>query len=48
LVTIAGNGSDACIAGWFVRFISAGPVGPRPVGPGTVENADAIGVQLIK
>ena len=43
LVTIAGNGSDACIAGWFVRFISAGPVGP-----GTVENADAIGVQLIK
>jgi hypothetical protein len=43
LVTIAGNGSSSCIAGWFIRFISAGPVGP-----GTVENGDALSVQLIK
>jgi len=43
LITIAGNGSSSCIAGWFVRFITAGPIGP-----GTVENADSIGVQLIK
>lgn len=43
LVTIAGNGSDSCIAGWFVRYITVGPVGPGPVG-----NSDAIGVQLIQ
>jgi hypothetical protein len=43
LITIAGNGSSSCIAGWFVRFISAGPVGPGPV-----ENAGSIGIQLIK
>ena len=43
LITIAGNGSSSCIAGWFVRFITAGPIGP-----GTVENAGSLGVQLIK
>jgi hypothetical protein len=43
LVTIAGNGSSSCLAGWFVRFITAGPVGP-----GTVANAGSLGIQLIK
>ncbi len=43
LVTIAGNGSSSCIAGWFIRFITAGPVGA-----GTVGNGDALGIQLIK
>jgi hypothetical protein len=43
LVTITGNGSSSCIAGWFVRFITAGPVGPGQIG-----NADAIGIQLIR
>ncbi len=41
LVTITGNGSSSCIAGWFVRFISAGPVVP-----GDPNSADAIGIQL--
>lgn len=43
LQTISGNGSSSCIAGWFVRFITTGPVGAGPIG-----NADAIGIQLIK
>jgi Flp pilus assembly protein TadG len=43
MVTIAGNGSSSCIAGWFVRFITVGPVGA-----GTVGNGDAISIQLIK
>jgi Flp pilus assembly protein TadG len=43
IIPIAGNGSSSCIAGWFVRFITAGPVGAGPVG-----NGDAIGIQLIK
>jgi Flp pilus assembly protein TadG len=43
LQTIAGNGSSSCIAGWFVHFITTGPVGSGPVG-----NTDAIGIQLIK
>lgn len=43
LQTIAGNGSSSCIAGWFVRFITSGPVGAGPIG-----NADTIGIQLIK
>jgi len=43
LVTISGNGSSSCIAGWFVRFITTGPVGA-----GTVGNADSISIQLIK
>ena len=43
LQTISGNGSSSCIAGWFVHFITTGPVGSGPVG-----NGDAIGIQLIK
>jgi hypothetical protein len=43
LVTIAGNGSSSCIAGWFVQWIDSGPVGT-----GTIGNTDVIGVQLIK
>ena len=43
LQTISGNGSSSCIAGWFIHFITKGPVGSGPIG-----NADAIGVQLIK
>jgi hypothetical protein len=43
LITIAGNGSSSCVAGWFVRYITAGPVGLGAVG-----NTDAIGVQLIR
>ena len=42
LVPIAGNGSSSCVAGWFVRYITAGPVGAGPIG-----NSDAVGVQLI-
>jgi len=43
LVTISGNGSSSCIAGWFIRFITTGPVGAGQVG-----NGDSIGIQLIK
>lgn len=43
LQTIYGNGSSSCIAGWFIHFITTGPVGS-----GAIENGDAIGVQLIK
>ncbi len=43
LVPIAGNGSSSCIAGWFVRYITAGPVGEGDIG-----NSDAVGVQLIQ
>lgn len=43
LVTISGNGSSSCIAGWFVRFITVGPVGA-----GTIGNGDTIGIQLIQ
>ncbi len=43
LMTIAGNGSSSCIAGYFIRYISAGPVGTGAIG-----NSDAIGIQLIR
>ncbi len=43
LIPIAGNGSSSCIAGWFVRYVTRGPVGQGPIG-----NSDAIGVQLIQ
>ncbi len=43
LVPIAGNGSSSCIAGWFVRYITSGPVGG-----GDIQGAGAIGVQLVK
>ena len=41
LIPIAGNGSSSCLAGWFVRYITSGPVGS-----GNVEGAGAIGIQL--
>jgi hypothetical protein len=31
------------MAGWFVRYVTAGPVGS-----GTIANGEAIGVQLIR
>jgi Flp pilus assembly protein TadG len=40
---VDGNGSSACIAGWFVRYITSGPVGS-----GQINNGEAIGVQLIR
>lgn len=40
---VSGNGSDGCLAGWFVRFITSGPVGSLDV-----YNGEAIGVQLIR
>jgi len=43
LTTIRGNGSSSCIAGWFVRYVTSGPIGP-----GGVTGTGAIGVQLIK
>jgi hypothetical protein len=43
LTPIWGNGSDSCLAGWFVRYHNTRPVGAGPVG-----NSDAIGIQLIK
>jgi hypothetical protein len=43
LVPIAGNGSSSCIAGWFVRYVTNGPVGGGPI-----QGAGAIGIQLVK
>jgi Flp pilus assembly protein TadG len=43
IIPIRGNGSSSCMAGWFVRYISAGPVGS-----GSIGTSDAIGIQLIK
>jgi len=43
LVTIAGNGSSSCLAGWFVKYY-----GPGDVLPGPVSSTDAISIQLIK
>jgi hypothetical protein len=44
LVNITGgNGSSSCMAGWFVRYVTSGPVGS-----GTIANGEAIGVQLIR
>jgi hypothetical protein len=40
---VSGNASDGCMAGWFVRYITAGPVGSLDV-----YNGEAIGVQLIR
>jgi Flp pilus assembly protein TadG len=41
LIPIAGNGSSSCLAGWFVRYVTKGPVGR-----GTIDGAGAIGIQL--
>jgi hypothetical protein len=43
LVPIRGNGSSSCLAGWFVRYITSGPVGA-----GSIQGAGAIGIQLVK
>jgi len=43
LTPIAGNGSSSCLAGWFVKYITNGPVSSGPTG-----NSDAIGIQLIR
>jgi hypothetical protein len=43
LVPIAGNGSSSCIAGWFVRYITRGPVTGGPI-----QGAGAVGIQLVK
>jgi hypothetical protein len=43
LTTIRGNGSSSCMAGWFVRYVTNGPVGA-----GTVDGAASIGIQLIR
>jgi hypothetical protein len=44
LVNITGgNGSSSCLVGWFVRYVTSGPVGA-----GTINNGEAIGVQLIR
>jgi Flp pilus assembly protein TadG len=43
LIPIRGNGSSGCVAGWFVRYITSGPVGGGPI-----TDAGAIGIQLIK
>jgi hypothetical protein len=40
---VSGNSSDGCIAGWFVRYITSGPVGSLDI-----YNGEAIGVQLIR
>lgn len=40
---VGGNGSSSCIAGWFVREVTNGPVGS-----GAINNGEAIGIQLIK
>jgi hypothetical protein len=38
-----GNGSSSCMVGWFVRYVTSGPVGT-----GQIHNGEAIGVQLIR
>ena len=40
---VDGNGSSSCMAGWFVRYVTSGPVGS-----GAITNGEAIGVQLIR
>jgi Flp pilus assembly protein TadG len=41
---INGNGSSSCLAGYFVRYVTAGTVGSQAPDP----NNDTIGIQLIK
>jgi Flp pilus assembly protein TadG len=40
---VDGNGSSSCMAGWFVRYVTSGPVGK-----GQINNGEAIGIQLIR
>lgn len=42
---VGGNGSVSCLKGWFVRFVTAGPVSSGGIGP---SDPAAIGVQLIR
>jgi hypothetical protein len=41
----AGNGATGCFKGWFVRYVTLGPVGPAASGP---QDPSAIGIQLIR
>jgi putative Flp pilus-assembly TadE/G-like protein len=43
LIALAGNGSSSCLVGWFVRYITSGPVGSGPI-----TGAGSIGIQLVK
>jgi hypothetical protein len=43
LIPLAGNGSSSCLVGWFVRYITSGPVGSGPI-----TGAGSIGIQLVK
>jgi hypothetical protein len=44
LVNITGgNGSSSCMVGWFVRYVTSGPVGT-----GSINNGEAVAVQLIR
>ena len=44
LLNILGsNGSSSCLVGWFVRYITSGPVGS-----GEIVHGEALGVQLIR
>jgi hypothetical protein len=40
---VGGNGSSSCMAGWFVRYVTSGPVGS-----GQINNGEAIGIQLVR
>jgi hypothetical protein len=40
---VGGNGSTSCMAGWFVRYVTSGPVGS-----GQINNGEALGIQLIR
>lgn len=40
---VGGNGSSSCMAGWFVRYVTSGPVGS-----GNLNHGEAAGVQLIR
>jgi hypothetical protein len=42
---VGGNGSDACLKGWFVKLVLTGPVGGP--GSGNPQDPASIGVQLI-
>jgi Flp pilus assembly protein TadG len=45
---VGGNGSSSCVVGWFVRYVTSGPVGTKPVNADFYQNGEAIGVQLIR
>ncbi len=40
-----GNGATGCFKGWFIRYVTQGPVGSGATGP---QDPAAIGVQLIR